>query len=195
MIRLVFLNIQLIFSLQQEPVTIKFYNVVENNVEKLKWLEPCPTVKWAGELKRDRSFLINSQSNDPSNLHVKIFNPLSGRGIKFKDLKEPNGRILSILLKYRKQGQVNWKNAKSEVGGGTQLYDTDFITSADEDIGIPEVTEDDFGYIGMDWYIGGGTIVDGTYEIVIESSCTDVGGPDEFKVIHSHFLILKMFYC
>ncbi|GFH55016.1 hypothetical protein CTEN210_11492 [Chaetoceros tenuissimus] len=166
---------------ETEPVTIKLYNVVENDEERLKWLEPCPTVKWVGELKRDRSFLINSQSSDPSRLYVKIFNPLSGRGIKLKDLKEPNGRILNVLLKYRKYGKVNWKNAMSEVGGGTLLYKTDFITAADEVLQIPAVTEDGFGYIGMDWYIGGGTIVDGTYEIVIESSCTDVGGPDEFK--------------
>lgn len=182
-------------SCPQEPVTIKFYNTVENGEEKLKWLEPCPTVKWAGELKRDRSFLINSQSNDPSKLHVKIFNPLSGRGIKLRNLKDPNGRVLNILLKYRKHLEVNWKEAKSEVGGGLVTYNTDFITAADKNRGIPEVTEDDFGYIGMDWYIGGGTIVDGTYEIVVESSCTNVGGPDEFKVntvaiFHfSHFII------
>lgn len=177
-------------------MTIKFYNTLVNGEEKLKWLEPCPTVKWAGELKRDRSFMINSQSKNQSKLHVKIFNPLSGRGIKLKNLKEPNGRLLNILLKYRKHGEVNWKNAMSEIGGGKLLYNTDFITTADELKGISDVTEDSFGYIGMDWYIGGGTIVDGTYEIVIESSCSDVGGPDEFKVntdtLSHHILLLFM---
>lgn len=175
-------------------MTIKFYNVVENGEEKLKWLEPCPTVKWAGELKRDRSFFINSQSDDPSKLHVKIFNPLSGRGIKLKNLKDPNGRILNVQLKYRKHGEVQWNDAMSEVGGGKSMYKTDFITEADENRGIPAVTEDDFGYIGMDWYIGGGTIVDGTYEIVIESSCTNVGGPDEFKVSNLSSIMSYFYY-
>lgn len=184
--------------MQQEPVVETFYNYVRDGSNgpepRLKWLEPCPAIQWAGELKRDRSFLINSLSNDPGHLHVKIFNPLGGRSIKLKGMKDPNGRILDVLLKYRKHGEVNWKKAMSEVGGGTKLYEMDFVHESTTE-NIPAVEEDVFGYIGMDWYIGGGTIVDGTYEIVVEVQCTDVGGPDEFKVsglrtifLYSYFL-------
>jgi len=170
---------------ETEPVVETLYNYVrdgENGVPepRLKWLEPCPAIQWAGELKRDRSFLINSLSKDPGYLHVKIFNPLGGRGTKLKGMKDPNGRVLDVLLRYRKHGEVNWKKAMSEVGGGTKLYEMDFVHESTAE-NIPTVVEDVFGYIGMDWYIGGGTIVDGTYEIVVEVQCTDVGGPDEFK--------------
>ena len=38
-------------------------------------MKPCPKVEWAGELKRDRYFIVNTNSDDEENLSVTVFNP------------------------------------------------------------------------------------------------------------------------
>lgn len=151
------------------PIVEELFNFVEaDGTKKLKWLEPCPAVQFAGELKRDRSFLVNSQSSDKDILSVTVFNPEAGKGVTFKDMK--NGRLEKIQLLYREVGDVNWRNAK-RINNNGNIVDIDFTKSR----------EDEYGYVSMDWYIGGGTLPDGRYQIAVESQCTDVGGPDEFS--------------
>ncbi|GFH57722.1 hypothetical protein CTEN210_14198 [Chaetoceros tenuissimus] len=152
------------------PIVEELFNFVEvDGTKKLKWLEPCPAVQFAGELKRDRSFLVNSQFlSDKDILSVTVFNPEAGKGVTFKDMK--NGRLEKIQLLYREVGDVNWRNAK-RINNNGNIVDIDFTKSR----------EDEYGYVSMDWYIGGGTLPDGRYQIAVESQCTDVGGPDEFS--------------
>ena len=38
-------------------------------------MKPCPKVEWAGELKRDRYFIVSTNSDDEENLSVTVFNP------------------------------------------------------------------------------------------------------------------------
>ena len=61
-----------------------------NGNPKLKWLEPCPRVEWAGDLRRDRTFLVNTLSNDSSKIKVKVFNPSASKEKKsFNDMTKP----------------------------------------------------------------------------------------------------------
>ena len=62
---------------ETDQVTVPLHNFVNGDgTPSLKWLEPCPSIEWAAELKRDQSFLVNTLSTNPSNiLSVTIFNP------------------------------------------------------------------------------------------------------------------------
>jgi hypothetical protein len=151
-------------------VTVPLYNVVDDDgAQSLKWLEPCPSIEWAGELKRDQSFLVNTLSDDPDFLSVTIFNPeASKKGLKLSDMTDPNGRLNNAYLFYRETGEVTWNNAKNE-------------TINNVDYALDFVEEDNFGYATLKWNIGAGPLPDGLYEIVVETRCSDVGGPDEFS--------------
>ena len=153
-----------------KKVTVPLYNVVDDDrTQSLKWLEPCPSIEWAGELKRDQSFLINTLSDDPDFLPVTIFNPdASKKGLKLSDMTDPNGRLNNAYLFYRETGEVTWNNAKNE-------------TIENVDYALDFVEEDNFGYATLKWNVGAGPLPDGIYEIVVETGCSDVGGPDEFS--------------
>lgn len=141
---------------------LELYNVVDNNEKKLKWLSPCPSIHWAGELKRDRSFLFNLESG--SELDVTIFNPEGSRGKTLKNLSDTN-RLENVSLLYRKVGSIAWKNGRSKEDNEYPVIN--FISD--------EVSEDNYGYSTISWFVGGGLVSDGTYEIVVESKCSDVG--------------------
>merc|ERR1712127_73222 len=38
----------------------------------IEFLKECPKVEWAGELKRDRHFVVNTNSDDEENLLVNV---------------------------------------------------------------------------------------------------------------------------
>lgn len=147
---------------------IELYNVVEDGEKKLKWLSPCPAVNWAGELKRDRSFLINTNSN--LFLQVTIFNPEGSKGKTLRDM-EISERLKSVNLLYRRVGSVVWRKGQSKTEDNNYL-DMNFVHKSDN---LPLVEEDNYGYASMKWHVGDGLISDGTYEIVVESKCSDVG--------------------
>lgn len=134
--------------------------------KRLRWLEPCPTVEWAGEIKRDQTFLLNTQSDDEDNISVVVFNPLGGKKKTFKDMLEPNGRLQNVYLRYRQEGTQTWNEAKN-------------ATFGDVDFAQDPINEDSFGYATSSWSIG--KLVDATYEIIVETECANVGGPDEFS--------------
>lgn len=79
-----------------------------NGDEVLKWIEPCPSVQWAGRLSRDRSFLLNKEnqienSQDEDSLLVMIRNPAFASAT-FANMKAET-RLEGVNLKYRKIGQ------------------------------------------------------------------------------------------
>jgi hypothetical protein len=55
--------------------TISLANVQSPEGPYLQFMEPCPSVEWAGELKRDEEFLVNSVSESVEKLQVIIRNP------------------------------------------------------------------------------------------------------------------------
>jgi len=151
-----------------KSMSVPLYNfIASDGATFLKWLEPCPPIKFAGELKRDQSFLVNLQSEDPKSLTVTIYNPNASKpNSTLKDMKEPDGRLKNANLVYRKAGEVTWNIAKN-------------ITNDDIDYSLDSVDEDNFGYSTLKWNIE--DLSDGTYEIVVQTECSDVGGPDEFN--------------
>ena len=153
-----------------KKVTVPLYNVVsDDGTPSLKWIEPCPTIQWAGELKRDQSFFVNTLSADPDFLSVTVFNPnASKKGMKLSEMTAPDGRLENAYLFYRLAGEVTWNIAKNE-------------TINDVDYSLAFVDEDNFGYSTLKWNLGAGPLPDGIYEIVIETRCSDVGGPDDFS--------------
>ncbi len=155
----------------KKKVTVPLSNYVDSNgVASLKWLEPCPSVEWAGELKWNKKFLVNTNSRSPGKLTVKVFNPKAGNGVSFKDMTT-TGRLEHIHLLYRRIGEVQWKSAYA-------FNDLQKLTVID--FAADSTSEDNYGYLALDWTLMG-MVSEGKYEIVIESSCADVGGPDEFS--------------
>lgn len=155
----------------QVPVAEYLYNYVTpgTNEKRLKWIEPCPAVQWAGELKRDQTFLRNTLSSNKDSLTVTIFNPKHHeKNSTFVEKVVPNGRLEKISFLYRKQGTSIWRHGKmrSEMG----LTDMDFAQSE----------ESDYGFISLDWYIGDGLLQDASYEVMIEAECEKIAG----KLVH-----------
>lgn len=139
------------------------------NEKRLKWIEPCPTVQWAGELKRDQEFLINSESSNKDSLTVTVFNPkYHEKNSTFAEKLVPKGRLEKISFLYRKKGTTTWRNGKMQSENG--LVDMDFAQSE----------ESDYGFISLDWFIGNGLLQDASYEVMIEAKCDKIAG----KLVH-----------
>ena len=148
------------------------YNYVKpgTNEKRLKWIEPCPAVQWAGELKRDQVFLINSSSSSKDSLTVTVFNPQhSKKNSTFVEKLVPKGRLEKISFLYRKKGTTIWRNGKMQSENG--LVDMDFAQSE----------ESDYGFISLDWFIGDGLLQDASYEVMIEAKCDKIAG----KLVHN----------
>ena len=147
--------------------TVSLQNHMDSNGKtSLKWLEPCPPVHWAGQLQRDRSFLVNTESASSSIVRVDIRNPNAGSGKKLMDMKDTGGRLEHVYVLYRKLGTITWKNAL--LTSGEKL---DFVSK--------DVEERDSGYLDLNWCVS--KLADGEYEVILESQCADVGGVDEFN--------------
>ena len=106
---------------------MELYNVIDNDEKKLRWLSPCPGVHWAGELKRDRSFLINGESE--SHIGVTVFNAARSSGKSLSDMM--TDRLESVNLLYRKLGSVSWRTAQSK--NNSQFENINFINDEEDD--------------------------------------------------------------
>ena len=84
----------------------------------IEWIQPCPTVGWAGELNRDKGFLINLLSDVQDKISVTVNNPDFNNGSFFK--KREVGRLEHVFLKYRKMGSNNPKKY-IQGGGGMEI--------------------------------------------------------------------------
>lgn len=160
---------------ETQPVTELLYNYNDRGDLKLKWLEPCPVVMWAGELKRDNAFLINLNSDERDVLPITLFNPKHSENNStfFNNLLENGGRLERIEFKYREQGSVMWRNGLTMNDDG-QFVDMNFAHD-NTDPDLPQAPENDYGYVNLDWYVSNGMVKDGTYEIMVQSICNDVG--------------------
>ena len=144
----------------------------ENQNQVLKWLQPCPEVHWAGELKRNRMFLFNIESTEEEvkdRLEIMVFNPLQNKGKNFTTLVE----------------ERNLENVEMEFGMvGIPPPSSTALTISDDGMVIPldftSAIEDTYGFASIYWNLDG--VPQGTYEIQIHSKCTSIAGsPAEVK--------------
>jgi hypothetical protein len=100
-------------------------------------------------------------------MDVTIFNPNFGTS-SLKDMK--SDRLEHVFMMYRKVGggEADWNPAL------IQLFDGAVQLDFTEDYAL----EDAYGYITLDWAHGG---KEGSYEIMVESKCSNLGGPDDFN--------------
>eukprot|EP00957_Ditylum_brightwellii_P018175 1369333-Ditylum_brightwellii.AAC.1 len=123
-----------VFS-ETKSVSQKLYNRGVGNSAAIEFVQPCPKVEWAGELKRDRHFVVNRNSDDKDNLLVTVFNPNHGEA-SFQNMTKY--RLKKVLLSYRKVGDLHWSIARSNT------MELDF-TGAEES---------SYGYTSMKWKLG-----------------------------------------
>jgi len=143
---------------------ISLANVQSPEGSYLQFMEPCPSVEWAGELKRDEGFLVNSVSETVEKLQVIIRNPNYQEG-KLVD----NKRLQSIQLLYRRKEDTQWKIASSSEPPSSNL---DFFLLG---------KEDNYGFIAnLNWLLDG--VVEGTYEVIVECRCINSGGPPDLDI-------------
>ena len=138
----------------------------------IEWIQPCPSVKWASELNRDKGFLINLSSDIQDKLSVTVNNPDFNDRTFIK--KRETGRLEHVFLKYRKMGKLAWLRAKR-----TPVEDRTDINKDFTDFAASYAVEDGYGYSTLTWNIENRLIPSGKYEIMVETSCTDLGGPSD----------------
>ena len=100
-------------ALSSSSPHVTLRNVQNEKGSFLEFVKPYPEVEWAGELKRDQSFLVNKQSDNVNKLQIPIRNP-DFNSETFQD-KE---RLKSIFLWYRRVGDVVWSKALGKVSDG-----------------------------------------------------------------------------
>ena len=156
---------------------VTLQNVQNEKGSFLEFVKPCPEVEWAGELKRDQSFLVNKKSDNVNELQILIRNPDFSSG-KFQDKK----RLESIFLWYRRVGDVVWSKALGKIsdGAATQTKELDFFKYG---------KEDSYGFItNLKWLLRGG-VIEGAYEIKVECICFAAGGPKDYNISSTMSLI------
>ncbi len=157
-------------------VSVSLYNFQEDeDTYWIKFVEPCPKVEWAGELNRDRHFVVNTEADDPSNLKVSVFNPNHGRS-KFHNMTydyDPSNRLQNVFLYYRQVGDLHWSKARTEItneDGSAASLTIDFAAE------YAYQEESGYGYSSLKWALAN-KVPDGTYEIRVETECDQLGGP------------------
>ncbi|GFH44486.1 hypothetical protein CTEN210_00960 [Chaetoceros tenuissimus] len=151
--------------------TISLSNDFDSNQnETIVFLQPCPTIKWSGDLQRDREFVLNLQA--PELLPVEIFNN-ERIGGTLKATKEER-RLEAVQLKYRRLGDVNWSDAYKSTADSDKM---DFL----------ETLEDDYGYMSLEWDTE--SLADATYEIMVESQCQLVNGGPELSRFREEIIV------
>ena len=143
----------------------------------LQWIEPCPKVYWAGELNRDRNFVVNTNSDDQGHLQVTVFNP-DYANLKFCNMT--SHRLEGVFLSYRKEGDVHWNRALMEINDGADTADVDFAFDCEEENG--------YGYITLKWLLSE-LVPEGSYEIKVGTECDALGGPAEIDMYDASTLI------
>eukprot|EP00559_Dactyliosolen_fragilissimus_P002088 CAMPEP_0184871508 /NCGR_PEP_ID=MMETSP0580-20130426/40756_1 /TAXON_ID=1118495 /ORGANISM="Dactyliosolen fragilissimus" /LENGTH=2372 /DNA_ID=CAMNT_0027374173 /DNA_START=995 /DNA_END=8116 /DNA_ORIENTATION=+ len=167
---------------ETKSTTEKLYNVLEDkDTYLIKFVEPCPKVEWAGELNRDRLFVVNTESDDPDNLEVSVFNPNHDQS-KFHNMT--SDRLENVFLYYREVGDLHWSKARTEItneDGSTESLTIDFAAEYSYE------EESDYGYSSLKWSLAN-KVPEGTYEIRIDSECDKVGGPADMDVYSTPIL-------
>jgi len=165
-------------NIRQNPkegmyTTITLANAVNSKGEQvLRWIEPCPQVHWAGDLRRDKTFLFNTMSASDgvkNSLTVTLFNPLYIKGKNMTKLGM-DGPLEEVLLKYRKLGTSSWKPGITDTPSTEPM---NYLSST--------AYEDTYGFSSLQWLLEG-IAEEGEYEITLATKCTSaVNAPEEVK--------------
>ena len=147
-----------------------------DDVSYLEFVEPCPKIDWAGKFKHDQSFLLNSFSDNTDNLQIIVMNPTAN--IRSLKKEKEDGRLQTSTLWYREVGQVLWEEAITFIeveNNGYQEPRTEHIDF------VLHGEENGYGLISnIQWSIKG-YVPQGTYEIIIKSTCgKPITANDEF---------------
>ncbi len=161
--------------------TVKLTNKEdEDGNPVVEWVQPCPAIRWAGDLNRDRGFLVNSQSETRDKLSVTVHNVEPG---SFSS-KKLNGRLENVNFKYRKVGSLYWTKALTVDKDGVD-QPMDFAG----DIVIDGEIENSYGYATLDWNIEPRLVKQGMYEVMVEAVCTKLpGAPSELNKYETEVL-------
>ena len=173
-------------------ITVPLYNHINEAGEPvLKWIEPCPKIYWSGNLKRERTFLVNKNTVDANNgemsIPIQIFNPLAtSNGKNITDLRD-DGKLENIRLRYRRAGDISWDSAliAQTISPSNSPTDLDFL------IDELEVKEDPFGFSSLVWSLD--TVQQGQVEIMLEIKCSAPAGAPE-EVMGSRESIITGFF-
>ncbi|CAB9518222.1 Cupin superfamily protein [Seminavis robusta] len=143
----------------------------------IKFAEPCPVMKWAGALEREKKFVVNiANQMDPIPLIIR--NP-----------KKAEGDLASLVKDTRLQEVIPYVR---KLGEGEYDYGPAYLDVSKQQIAnftaIPEAVgqEDDYGYATINWNFQNihipDTDSDGRYEVIVETRCQDFPkAPDDFK--------------
>jgi len=130
--------------------------------------ESCPSIQFAGELRREQGFALNLDS-EPS-MQVTASNPQSSRKTFAEMAQSETDRLKEVLLRYRRKGEVKWMDAKRIIADVDEPQNVDF--AANDTVG-----KENYGYRTMQWdWRDAVPIADGTYEIRIDSICEEIDG-------------------
>ena len=130
----------------------------------IEFAKPCPKIQWAGDLSRDRKFLVNTESRNKDYIQVKIFNTERITGKLYE--RAEGERLEHIWFRYRRIGDDEWIP-------GITIVDTILGTVGPMDFIALSTTESEHGYLTLDWLVNG--LEDGNYEVVVFCQCTDNG--------------------
>ena len=111
------------------------------------FLEGCSVVAWAGELAREGTFIVNVGS-EGGLLEVEVQNPEAPQRFWAN-----NARLQSVLLEFRRVGDVRWKVARNE---DNQMADFKELESS-------------FGFARLLWNTA--ALPDGAYELRASALC------------------------
>ena len=142
---------------------VQLYNnggIPSDGSAAIEFLQPCPAIEIAGDLKTKNSFLINTKSPTISTtdsrqyMDVVVFNIQYERLGKMSNMK----RMQQIVFEYRQVGTIEWFTGKNATN-----HDINF---ADE--------EDTYGYSQVRWPI---PQTDADYEIRVRVDCINSEDP------------------
>ena len=136
-------------------------NAGSNENAMLKFLTPCPQVRWAGDLLLDQAFVVNEASTGL--MTVVIYN-LNGNSRTLFEEKS-KGRLESVKLMYR-QEKGEW---------------VDGVIDNENKVDFVKDEIEQYGYLRMSWNVNDVARA-GNYEVKVESKCsTQSDLPDEYK--------------
>jgi hypothetical protein len=148
--------------------------------QRIRFVEPCPGILWAGTLARERSFKVNlaSQNNDAIrsfSFPIRIRNPMASYR-SYADMIngfQTTSRLESVGLYFRRVGSIDWSQGR---------YLPSPTSTSSQIINFALLTEDSFGYISVDWDVS--NLADGEYEIEANTICSASSGSisDEYDV-------------
>ena len=164
-----------------KSVSQTLYNRGAGESAAIEFLKECPKVEWAGELKRDRHFVVNTNSDDQENLLVTVFNPNHGEKTFNKMIDD---RLESVILYYRELGDLQQFTDKArvevEIDGRPESLEVNFTADYAD--------ESDYGYTTMKWTLAN-KVPEGHYEIMVEAACEYINdAPDPINMFHTPVL-------